>query len=232
MPYRCQDYLTLRIIAVIMLLLGFLNLSWAGTITLPKSGQITCYDASGSTIDCSGTGQDGNTLVGVDWPTPRFTDNGNNTLTDNLTGLIWLKDANCLATTYSGVDPDGRVTWQEALNFVAGINSGIYSACGAGYDDWRLPNRKELYSLIDFSQSNPALPPGYPFINVATASPGSYWSSTTYSNLSNWAWYFYVRYGGISGAPKTSTYWVWPVRGEYPSTIKAMPWNPLLLIHD
>ena len=59
-----------------------------------RTGQTTCYDAAGASIACTGTGQDGAHLKGVVWPAPRFTDNNNGTVTDNLTSLIWLKDAN------------------------------------------------------------------------------------------------------------------------------------------
>jgi len=61
---------------------------------VPKSGQTACWDESGYPIDCVGTGQDGEYQGGVSVD-PRFTDNGDGTVTDNLTGLIWLKDANC-----------------------------------------------------------------------------------------------------------------------------------------
>lgn len=50
---------------------------------VPKTGQTTCYDANGSVIPCAGTGQDGDIQAGVAWPDPRFTDNGNGTVTDN-----------------------------------------------------------------------------------------------------------------------------------------------------
>ena len=52
---------------------------------VPKTGQTTSYT----------TGDDGDLEMGVPWPSPRFTDKGDGTVTDNLTGLIWLKDANC-----------------------------------------------------------------------------------------------------------------------------------------
>jgi hypothetical protein len=60
----------------------------AGTYPLapvPKTGQKTSYPP----------GDDGDLAKGVAWPNPRFTDNGDGTITDNLTGLIWLKNANC-----------------------------------------------------------------------------------------------------------------------------------------
>ena len=75
-------------------------------------------------------------------------------MTDNLTGLMWLKDANCMATKYSSFDHDstvgdGRVYWQHALDFVAGINSNLYPNCGATYTDWHVPNANELVSLFN-----------------------------------------------------------------------------------
>ena len=69
--------------------------SHAATVQLPKTGQTTCYGGtSGATvIPCTGTGQDGELQTGLAWPNPRFTDNGDQSVTDNLTGLIWTKDA-------------------------------------------------------------------------------------------------------------------------------------------
>src|SRR3990172_5700801 len=69
-----------------------------GVISIPKTGQTTCYDSAGNVIACTGTGQDGEIQAGVPWPSPRFMDNGDGTVTDNLTGLIWLKNANCFGT--------------------------------------------------------------------------------------------------------------------------------------
>ena len=62
---------------------------------VPQTGQTKCYDNVGQEIDCEDTGQDGDFQAGVEWPVPRFTDNADGTVTDNLTGLIWLKNANC-----------------------------------------------------------------------------------------------------------------------------------------
>jgi len=47
--------------------------AFAGTIDLPKTGQITCYDTEGTIISCEGTGQDGDLQMGIAWPEPRFT---------------------------------------------------------------------------------------------------------------------------------------------------------------
>ncbi len=170
---------------------------------VPKSGQTTCYDASGNTgniISCSGTGQDGEHQAGVAWPTPRFTDNNNGTVTDNLTGLIWLKNANCF----------GRENWTTALssaNRLANGTCGLTDGSTAG--EWRLPNVKELRSLIDWSQYNPALPEGHPFSGVQSS---FYWSSTSYAGNPAVAWSVYLFNGGAYAYDKTSRYYVWPVR--------------------
>jgi hypothetical protein len=119
---------------------------------------------------------------------------------DNLTGLIWLKNPNCFGLEY----------WHPALSDVSTLASG---ACGltdgsvAG--DWRLPNVKELQSLIDFSQVDPALPPGHPFSGVGWL----YWSSTT-AQFPDHAWYVSLGNGLVSFEPKGLGYHnVWPVRG-------------------
>ena len=59
------------------------------------TGQTECFDVDGP-VDCVGTGQDGEYQIGIT-VTPRFVDNGDGTVTDNLTGLIWLQDSNCWA---------------------------------------------------------------------------------------------------------------------------------------
>jgi len=68
-----------------------------------------------------------------------------------------------------------HLTWQQALDFVAGINDGTYYLCGAGHTDWRLPNVRALLSLADFGVGWDR---DHPFVNQY----GSYWSSTTRSS--------------------------------------------------
>jgi hypothetical protein len=137
---------------------------------VPKTGQTTCYDSSGTPRDCAGTGEDGEYQMGVA-KTPRFTDHGNGTVTDNLTGLMWTKDAQQIP---------GQMTWQAALD---ACNNLVYPISG-GYDDWRLPNLRELQSLIDYENKAPALPSGHPFTNSGWFS----WSSTTTASSPDRAW--------------------------------------------
>ena len=62
-----------------------------GPAPVPKTGQTSCYDEFGDEINCASTGQDGDYQQGILWPNPRFRDNGNGTVTDNLTGLNGLR---------------------------------------------------------------------------------------------------------------------------------------------
>jgi hypothetical protein len=68
--------------------------AFAGSVQSPQTGQTVCYNSGGTPIECPGTGQDGNFRAGVAWPEPRLTENGDQAVTDNLTGLIWAKDGN------------------------------------------------------------------------------------------------------------------------------------------
>lgn len=117
----------------------------AAVIQLPRTGQTICWDTAGNVVTCAGTGQDGETLIGVEWPSPRFDDNGNGTLTDRLTGLVWLKEANCF----------GSVPWQKALDSANVLSSGTCGLSdGSLAGAWRLPNRKELMSITNQNVSN------------------------------------------------------------------------------
>ena len=112
----------------------------------------------------------------MDWPDPRFTDNLDGTVTDRLTGLVWLRDT----TRFSGRG------WNPALAACNNLaDDGVDLTDGSVTGDWRLPNSKELRRLIDFGNSNPALPTGHPFIVPAG---GVFWSSTTATNNTGRAW--------------------------------------------
>ena len=184
----------------------YYNTTGTGTIDLPRTGQTTCYDSAGAVFPCAGTGQDGEIQAGVPWPDPRFTDNGDGTVADNLTGLMWTKDANLPGTT---------ITWQQALDYAADMNAASYP--NFGYTDWRLPNVNELESLRDIKSYSPALPSGHPFVNVHTDIDYNwYWTSNT-SEI-NHDGSLVMQLGGygyftdMSKGNSTGIY-VWPVRG-------------------
>ena len=158
---------------------------------VPQTGQILSYAG----------GDDGALQKGVVCDEPRFTDNGDGTVSDNCTGLIWLRDANCFTPR----------TWSEALsdsNTLGDGHCGLTDGSSAG--NWRLPNIRELLSIIDFSRINPALPAGYPFINVVFS---DYWASTTYADDTSRAWRICMHCAHTETDWKTDHHYVWPVRG-------------------
>lgn len=127
---------------------------------------------------------------GIEWPDPRFTDNGDETVTDNLTGLMWTKNAT-MATK----------SWEEAKSYCENLSH-------ASHNDWRMPNLNELLSLIDRSKSDPALSEGHPFSDVQ----GIYWSSTAYLNDTSSAWDVNFGSGNIHYGGKPAVFAVWPVQ--------------------
>ncbi len=121
----------------------------------------------------------------------RFTDNGNGTITDNYTGLIWQKIQSAIT-----------MTWEEALAYSRTIAL-------AGKMDWRLPNIKELQSINDEKLSKPSFNKTY-FTNILS---GNYWSSTTLVQAQTKAWDINVDYGTISYNDKILKQNVLLVRG-------------------
>ncbi len=106
------------------------------------------------------------------WPEPRFDLRGDAVM-DRLTGLIWCRCANLA---------EFPLTWQEALDFVASMNREQRF----GQRDWRLPNRRELRSLLSLQTKLPALPERHPLIDVFN---GWYWSTTAAAISPAHAWY-------------------------------------------
>jgi hypothetical protein len=167
-------------------------------LNVSKTGQTTSH----------AVGDDGDWEKGVAFPGPRFTDNGDGTVTDELTGLIWLRNADCF----------GQKAWAHALSDCSTLGDGD---CGltdsSSPNDWRLPNDRELHSLVDYSRPPPqspsggaALPSGHPFIN---AQPSIYWSSTTHSAFNQRAWHVNFGDGTVHHDGKTYQFYVWCVRG-------------------
>jgi hypothetical protein len=183
------------------------------TIKLPKTGQMTCYDSSGTVMSCTNTGQDGDLQKGVAWPNPRFSTNGDTSITDNLTGIVWAPNGNLMSMRdphweKQGPASDGTVTWQHALDYVAKLNAENY----LGHNDWRLPNSKELRSLVNNAQLNTAA-----WLNnqgFTNAQAGDfYWSSTSFVNNAVRAWVVDMTYGNTNYFNKSNNHYVWPVRG-------------------
>jgi hypothetical protein len=145
------------------------------------------------------TGDDGDLQKGVAWPVPRFTDNGNGTVADNLTGLIWTQDADCAGTK----------NWYDALDYCNALADGTCNLSdGSIAGDWRLANIKEYFSLIDFANYNPALPNDHPFGNIVLY---RYWSGT--SSGASQSYIQNLIQGNVDNYDVTHLYSVWCVRG-------------------
>lgn len=149
------------------------------TYTIVDTGQSFCYAVDGSAIPCPTAdaatfGQDGN-YQGLQ---AAYLDNNDGTVTDLNTGLMWTQD-------YSN-----NVTWDEAQRLAEALSIG-------GYDDWRVPTIKELYSLMDFSGASPGNANDFyvPYLDTdvfnfdfGDTSNGEriidaqYWSSTVYTS--------------------------------------------------
>jgi hypothetical protein len=120
----------------------------------------------------------------------------NETVIDRQTGLMWTKNASLF---------NFPLGWGEALHTIKELNkSGLYN-----YNNWKIPNRKELFSLISHETINPCLPSGHFFSNVF---PGYYWSSSTCARLPNQAWYIHLGGARVFKGMKHGSYMVWPVR--------------------
>ena len=165
-----------------------------GNSVVWRTGQTASYRA----------GDDGDLKQGASWPSPRFTDQGNGEVIDNLTGLFWTKDAKTPGP--SQCSPGVGKTWQDALDYVKCLNRENY----LGYSDWRLPNRKELHSISDYSLTDTGTPSVLPFTNIQS---NYYWSSTTYARSADSAWCV-LWYGSLTNGSKYYTYYVWPVRSR------------------
>ncbi len=120
----------------------------------------------------------------------RFVDNGNGTVTDTVTRLMWTKDAN----------PFGNMNWHDAM-----ARCGSFSVSGIG--GWRLPSKDELVALYH------AIKGEHLFTRVQSS---YYWSSTALADVKNYAWNVHMNYGfsyyDSMNDSKTSSYYVWPVR--------------------
>ncbi len=133
-----------------------------GAAGLPKTGQETSY----ADYD------DGWFEKGLPETGARFTDNADGTITDNATGLMWAKDGNA-----AGCNNGSTINWATSLTYANGLTFATYS-------DWRVPNIKELESIMLYEGATRSVDPTF-FTNTKA---GAYWSSTTTDGLTTYAW--------------------------------------------
>ncbi len=119
-----------------------------------------------------------------------FIDNGDGTVTDNGTGLMWQQATD-----------NGTYTWEQALAYCETLDI-------AGHTDWRMPNAKELVSLVDSSRTNPCIDISYFPVTFSAR----YWSSTTERNSTGRAWFVAFAFGYLQGYVKTGANYVRAVR--------------------
>jgi hypothetical protein len=160
---------------------------------LPATGQTLCYTFDGAEglwvegpcDDPTCPGQDAAFSAGCPMA-GRFEDNGDGTVTDTCTGLTWLKNTADLNGDQQISGQGDTVTFCDALTYCDSLSFG-------GYDDWRLPNVRELQSIVDYGRREPSIDPAF------DALPQFYWTSTSYSETSDAAWGvgFNVGYVGI-----------------------------------
>jgi murein DD-endopeptidase MepM/ murein hydrolase activator NlpD len=105
-----------------------------------------------------------------------FIDNGDGTVTDMTTGLMWQQTE------------AKAMTWEKALAYCKDLDL-------AGYRDWQLPNIRELLSLVDDSSHEPSIDTAY----FPGCRPSIYWSSTTHSAYPSFAWYVGFKDGQVRG---------------------------------
>jgi hypothetical protein len=179
---------------------------------LPATGQTTAY----------GSGSDGNVQAGA---TLSYTDNGDGTITDNNTGLMWEKKSDDGSIhdkdnfyTWGMTSPPYTMNGTMVTTFLAALNAG---GGFAGHTDWRIPNYKELVSILNLENFTPAISPAFntacaPLCTVTTCSctqSASYWSSTTYQNGPGSAWFVDFYDGEVNNGSKVPNYYVRAVRG-------------------
>jgi hypothetical protein len=116
---------------------------------------------------------------------------GSNAVLDRETGLVWERSP-----------ITSIINWAAAQLHCNALAIGDRIG-------WRLPTLQELASLVDRSQSFPALPPGHPFNNVQFS---DYWSATT-STFGSFAWVVAFNNGDVSTFAKGGSIFVWCVRG-------------------
>jgi len=188
------------------------NYLWA--VKGAGTGGLVQLQSTGFSIPYA-AGDDGTFQTGVPLISSRFIDNNNGTLTDTMTGLVWLKLANCAQL---------QGQWSDSLAAVNALGTGVCGLNdGSQPGTWRMPNRNELQSLADRRQTNQAQYFDYTYLNQDNSvfqapiftnyeETQFYWTSTTDAADPTEAWTVYSCDFGVYDIPKTSVGYTLAVR--------------------
>jgi hypothetical protein len=125
------------------------------------------------------------------------------------------------------LDLETGLVWERAPTSGVQPWFGSYLTCRdrstGNRRGWRLPALEELASLADPSESDPALPPGHPFLNLTEQ---AYWSSSTSPAATHQASRLWLASGNIGNAPKDDSFGAWCVRGGPPNSFTSQPNDP------
>jgi hypothetical protein len=133
----------------------------------------------------------------------------NHTARDRLTHRVWLKQFDAM---------ERHVGWEKALEMIDALNAQN----AGGHADWRLPNIRELESLVDLNRHSPALAAGHPFGHIADG----YWSATTSVYEKRYAWVLYPRDGAVGvGYKPLREFCASAVRCDRPKANKDKVWT-------
>ena len=144
-----------------------------GGLGLPATGQTTCYSSLGVEVECFSFCPLPCPLFGPN-DAGRFVVNADDTVTDNCTGLQWQRFTADRNGDFETTEADA-FTWRAAVDFCENLSF-------AGHGDWRLPNVRELQSIVDYGPSLPAADPRF------RAEKDLYWSSTSSVGSPTSAW--------------------------------------------
>jgi len=173
-----------------MIVAGLCMLIWSGEAEAVAVAVQICNTAS----------------VTASTPTVDFVDHGNGTVTHSKTGLMWKQCSEGLSGVACATGAATTHTWQAALTVAETLNAG---AGFAGFTDWRVPNQKELNSIIERQCTGPSV--------NATIFPGTvssgYWSASPYAASATAAWGINFLDGGDGANVKSSNLGVRLVRG-------------------